>query len=380
MKQLAFLVAITALGMVAPRAQAVECNVSEQIVKAQQALESVQVTLGTKLYRYSEQRLGSIVKFNEPETQIALELLEPISCTMREIIITKRGNALIAPSGYDIGVVRRANGIQWNYWATEYVVRAPEGWMVVANKYPVDDATIIYTPYSSALGTPTLVQNGREYLDGLASRAYNELSAAGVKLSSVIHADFIARLAPIEHMDLGEFLLDPTWTIERIYALIGANREHTAAYTCNKASACGLMQFTPGTYKLMVKQYPKAALIKTFADGARDPLNAMKAAFLLHEYNLATFKRNLTAKQFASLMADPELLEESLSSAYNTGATRTILVLRAYFTYPKKFTDWAQAKGVGSKAKLVAETKGYITKLRYLRDEWLPLSLAFSLE
>lgn len=371
-----FVVASVLVAFHAPQAHADACNVSEQIVKAQQALASVPVTLGTKLYTYAEQRSGKAVKFHEPEAQIALELLEPLSCTMREVTITKRGAALIAPSGYDISVVRRANGIQWNYWATQYVVNAPQGWMVVANKYPLDDAQVIYTAYSDALGTPLLVANGRTYLAGLASQAFNELRASGIALSPAIKPEFIARLAPIEQMDLGEFLLDPSWATERIYVLLGANRERTAAYTCNKASACGLMQFTPNTYKLMVKTYPAARLTKDFVAGARDPLNAMKAAFLLHEYNLALFKKSLTTAQFASVLKNPALLEESLSSAYNTGSARTLLVLKAYFAHQKTFPDWAQAKGTSSKAKLVTETKGYLSKLRYVRDQWLPSQLA----
>lgn len=363
---LSIVIALMVFG-VAPRVHAA-CNVSEQIAQAQKLLEPVQVTAGTKLYRYTEQRLGHPVKFSEPEVQIALELLNPASCELRQVLITKRGDELIAPSGYDIAVVQRVNGIQWNYWATEYSVRSPDGWIVVANKYPIDDALVIYTAFNSALGTPTLVQNGRTYLDDLASRAYDTLRTAGIALSPVIKPDFVARLAPIEHMDLSEFLLDPTWTTERVYMLLGANRERTAAYTCNKASACGLMQFTPGTYALMVKTYPQAKLIKKFVDGARDPLNATKAAFLLHQYNLALFKKQLPAKAYAALLANPALLEEALSSAYNTGATRVIAVLKAYTTNAKKFTDWTEAKGAGTKQKLVTETKGYIAKLRFVRD------------
>jgi hypothetical protein len=372
-------IALLLLAFRAPVAHADGCNVSEQIVKAQQALQSVPVTLGTKLYRYTEQRSNRAVKFNEPEAQIALALLDPVSCAMRQVTITKRGAALVAPSGYDISVVRRANGIQWNYWATQYEVRAPRGWMVIANKYPLDDAQVIYTAYSDALGTPLLVANGRNYLSTLASQAFNQLQSSGIVLSPSIEPDFVARLAPIEQMDLGEFLLDPAWATERFYVLLGANRERTASYTCNKASACGLMQFTPATYALMVKKYPAAKLTKDFVTGARDPLNAMKAAFLLHEYNLAVFKKSLSTAQFTQLLASPALVEESLSSAYNTGASRTLLVLKAYFAHPNKFPDWAQAKGTSSKAKLVAETKGYISKLRYVRDQWTPSALAASL-
>jgi hypothetical protein len=345
------------------------CNVIRKITEAQQALESV------------------ALEVHEPDTQIALELLNPQTCQLRQIQITKHDDELVAPSGYDIAVVERVNGLTWNYWATQYEVREPAGWLVAANAYPIEEqekkkttiTTVIYTPYSDALNMPELVRAGRTYLTGLAQRAQQELRVSGVKSQSTpktliadmseLKPEFIARLVPIEHMDLDEFLLDPAWTTDRIFVLLGANRERTGAYTCNKANACGLMQFTPGTYALMVAAYPAAKLNPDFVSGARDPLNAMKAAFVLHDYNLAQFKKGLAAQQFSALIGDAALLEESLSSAYNTGASRTVAVLKAYFANPQRVADWVHARGVALKARLVAETKGYIAKLRYIREQ-----------
>lgn len=369
---------ISVLGIFLCPASAAACDLVRRVGAAQRLLESAPVTMGTKNYRYVEYRAGKKVTFNEPEVQIALALLDPDICEVSSITITKRGDQLIAPEGYGIEVVKRANGIQWNYWATQYTVKKPEGFMVLANKFPIETASIVYTAYTDELNVPELVQSGRDYLDALASRAHDDLRLLAVPSLSVngslisevpeLQPQFIARLALIEHMDLGEFLLDPEWTSERILIVIGANRDRTAAYTCSKASACGLMQFTSGTYALMVKTYPTAQLIPDFIEGARNPFNAMKAAFLLHDYNLSRFKRKLTVNQYTALIANTALVEESLSSAYNTGEGRTVLVLKAYFTNTKKFPDWVQAKGSLLKAKLVAETKGYISKLRYLRD------------
>ncbi len=337
------------------------CNILKKISQAQRALESV------------------TLEMHGSDTQIALELLNPQTCILRRVIITKHDDELIAPSGYDIEAVKRANGIRWNYWATQYVVHKPAGWIVAANAYPTDEALVVYTPYTDALNTPKIVQAGKQYLTELAGRAQQELrtlqvpsrTTPGTLIADMpeLKPEFIARLAPIEHMDLEEFLLDPAWSTDRIYVLLAVNRDRTGSYTCNKANACGLMQFTPGTYELMEEAYPSAKLISDFVNGARDPLNAMKAAFVLHDYNLAQFKRKMTAQQFSALCADEALLEESLSSAYNTGESRTIAVLKAYFANPKRVTDWVYAKGTLAKTWLVDETKGYIAKLRYVREQ-----------
>jgi hypothetical protein len=367
-------------------------------------LAPVELFVGTKEYRYTEKRAGSVSVFKDPEKQIALELLNTEDCSLSQVIITKRGDALIAPPGYDIEVVARVNGIRWNNWATEYRVNSPEGLTVIANKYPLvrqekvarvvrsksgkkvtvyDNVRtvtpVFYTPYSRELHIPEMVTGGKGFLSDLAQRAYDELRSQRVPSQStdgVLVADvaalkqaYIERLVPNELMDLTEFSLDPTWTTERIHVVIGANRNRVASYTCSKAAACGLMQFTAGTYALMAKMYPEAQLTADFVEGARDPLNAMKAAVLLHDYNLAVLKN-----AFGERVADDARLEEYLAAAYNTGVGRVRSVLAVAFR--TNAADWAQVRGKKSTERLLAETKGYIAKLRYLRDQWSRAPLA----
>ena len=380
------------------------CGITAHIEEAQAALESIAVSVGEKTYRYVERRAGSNVIFKDPEKTIALALMDSQTCAIQTVVITKRGSDLYAPSGYTIETVRRSNGIQWNNWATEFHISEPANMVVALLKYPYvrDETTsrvvkglggklrtvyetkkvtipIYYTPYSKELHTPELVQNGQTYLSSLAKRVRDDLRQQGVSSLAVpgmniadvatLRSEFITRLAPIEHMDLTEFLLDPAWTTERIHVVIGANLDHVATYTCSKASACGLMQFTKGTYAFMRKLYPSAELKPSFEDGARDQYNAMKAAFLLHDYNAS----QLVASLGTEVLNDSHL-EEYLAAAYNTGVGRVVAILSSLKKKP--VADWADAAGTKRGSKLLPETKGYIAKLRYLRDQWQQPPLA----
>jgi|GEM_PF-2468772 len=352
------------------------CNFTKSIEEARLALESIPVSVGKKTYRYVERRAGSNVVFKDSEKTIALALMDIQTCVIQTTTITKRGSDLYARDGYVIEAVRRSNGIQWNNWATEFHVSAPPNQLVILLKYPYTRNVVIplyYTPYSKELHTPELVQGGQAHLSTLGSEVIQDLRERGVQSLAVpgvlivdvaaLRPEYVTRLAPIEHMDLTEFLLDPAWTTERIHVVIGANLGRTATYTCSKASACGLMQFTEGTYKFMRQKYPTAGLIANFEDGARDQHNAMKAAFVLHDYNAS----RLVAAFGSQILADP-YLEEYLVAAYNTGVGRVITVIS--LAKKKNITDWTDARGTKKKSKLLPETEGYIAKLRFLRDMW----------
>lgn len=363
----------------------VGCVLSDRMDEARTLLEPIALSVGSAKYGYSENRAGNVVEFSEPEKKIVLAVMDNETCVVQTTSVSQRGEKLVAPAGYDIEVVTRSNGIRWNNWATEFRITRPKHKVVIALKYPLvqpkkEIIPVYYTPYSQELHVPELVRFGEEYLEQLASRAYTELRKRHVPSNAVagkmvpdvtaIRPEFFARLAPIEHMDMTEFMLDPAWTTERIHIVIGANRERVATYTCSIASACGLMQFTEGTYNLMREIYPQAGLIADFQSGARNQLNAMKAALLLHDYNTA-----LLVRSFGKEILKDGRLEEFLAAAYNTGVGRVIAVLGV--SQRDKVTDWAVASGSEDGEVLLNETKGYIAKLRYLRDEWriTPLAL-----
>lgn len=362
----------------------VGCVLSDRMDEARTLLEPIAISVGKTKFGYTENRAGNVVEFSEPEKKIVLAVMDDETCLLQTTSILQRGEKLIAPAGFDIEVVTRSNGIRWNNWATEFRVTRPKHLVVIALKYPLvqpqkDVIPVYYTPYSQELHVPELVRFGEEYLEQLASRAYTELRKRHVPSNAVagkmvpdvtaIRPEFLARLAPIEHMDMTEFMLDPAWTTERIHIVIGANRERVATYTCSIASACGLMQFTEGTYNLMREIYPEAGLVADFQSGARNQLNAMKAALLLHDYNTA-----LLVKSFGKEILKDGRLEEFLAAAYNTGVGRVIAVLGV--SQRDKVTDWAVASGSEDGEVLLNETKGYIAKLRYLRDVWQMKPLA----
>lgn len=387
----AFLVGVVG----APQARAQACD----LVGIAQAPDAVfmdtVLRVGSVAYSYSEIRASSQRTYSDVTKDIALRVLDLDTCQTEVVVISKAYTnpatskrsttyqaTLTAPVGWTIKPLRRANGIQWNAWATEYEIIYPTRKAVIEVKYPVvenpgkktqKNTFITYTPHSSEVRTPEVVTSGVEYLSLVASRAYAELREQGVRskaFPTMLVSDIASfdqshqvRLALIEHLDMTEFILDPSWTLRRLLTVVGLNREGTAGYTCSPASACGLMQFTPPTYKQVHATYPDAKIIKDFSLGARDHLNSMKAAILLHDLNLASLM-----KAFGPNIAKDPKLEEYLAAAYNTGIRRVINVVRA--AQAKRSADWAQARGVQG---LLAETKGYIAKLRYIASHPAPM-------
>jgi hypothetical protein len=387
------------------------CDVAQKIAEARTVVAGMSVAVGTKEYTYWENRNGSPVLLKEAEKKIAAVLLDPQSCSLKSTTFTKRGEELRVSNGYVIEPIRRANGIRWNNWATEYQVLSPPGEIVVAVKYPFrretmvartvrtargrrkvvydtrrEAADVLHTPYDDALRTPEMVGRGVAYLRNVVNQARDRLRRAQVRsraFPGLLVADvkqlppeFTMRRAPNEHMEETEFNLDPARTSDRIHVIIGANGPTTSNYTCSPARACGLWQFTEPTYREMRRQYPSANLIPDFKTGSRDHVNVAAAAILLDDFNLARL-----IDTFGPRIAEDPRLEEYLTAAYNTGVNRVIAVLRLART--RGSFDWTQASGTrcGPANRygqcLMEETRVYLAKLRYLRDRW-PTRLATS--
>jgi len=370
----------------------VDCDLRQAIGEGFMHLASVSLDMGPKDLPYSEVRGSRRVNMPEPEHEIALYVLNPADCSTDTVVITKQAGKLISPEGWSIDIVKRSNGIRWNYWNTEYVIASPVGWIVVANNYPFEDVVsktekvrdkrgrlvtrtvtttavkyALYSPYSEALRVSDLILNGQYFLGATAKRAKDELRAAGVVSRAfrdrlvadvpMFKDEVFVRLALMEHSDWTEFRALPEWTTERLLATIGANEERFAANTCNRKSACGIMQFTnmngDGTYDMIVEKYPSAGLDPEFSTGAADPLNAMKAAILLHDNNL----KALTDAYGPSIAQDGRI-EEFLAALYNA----------SWKSVTRSLTPALKGKKAEWTGKLLTETKGYIAKLRWLRD------------
>jgi len=383
------------------------CRIVDKLNENEDQLKAIELKVGKEDIEYSENRIafadGKITvlekKQKDPEKEIALKVLHTDTCQTEIIVITKRGDALIAPQGWEIEPVVRSNGIRWNYWNTEYTIKKPTSTIVLKNKYPnITDKTvtetikekngkkrkvkrvertvefIIYAPYSQSVHTADVVARGREYIQNLVQEALDDLRAKKVmsraypdKLVAdvpVFSATFFERLPIIEHADMTEFTLEPQRTTERVLAIIGLNgiddTNVAFAYTGNSAGANGLLQFTdngkpgkPGTYTSVSLKYPKAKLNPDFAEGARDHVNAMKAAVLLHDLNL----EYLIKKYGKNIATDPRL-EEYLAALYNASPASVTKSLTA--SLAAQANEWTD--------KLLRETKGYIAKLRYLQN------------
>lgn len=326
-------------------------------------------------------------KLQEEEKDIALKILNLDSGEVKiikiKIVINKNGLSIISPSAYKITIAPRTNGILWNKWNTMYKISEPAGWIVLKNKYPerisakkVEER--VYTPYSDEIHTAEMVEAGRKYLREVATEAFRDLKEKKVysravpdtlisDLSALNH-DIFVRLPLIEGMDFSEFVIDPVKSYERVLVLIGSNKERAYYWTESSASARGWLQYTPKTYKSMAKTYPSAKLMADHKTGASDHVNSMKAAILLHDYNLAEL-----VKKFGNKILDDPRLEEYLAAAYNGNPTWTFNSLRA--TISKGLPDWVNTLSATRKDHLGGlrnETKGYIDKIRYLKENNLP--------
>ncbi len=342
-------------------------------------------------------------KLTEQNKDIGMKIMNTDTGEVRiikvSINIQRDGVELIAPPGYQIGIVERANGIRWNKWNTLYKIVSPAGWLVLKNKYPdvnettrkviVKDKTgkkktvvqkvytveeFVYSPYSGELHTPELIEAGREYLKSVVTSAMANLKDNHVPSRTMVgqivadipalSPDFFARLPILEQTDMTEFQADPQTTVDRVLVLIGANKDAAFKKTGSKAGALGWVQFTSATYNSIRKAYPAAKLITDFETGAADHLNSMKAAILLYDYNLNDFIR----KHGNRILSDPRL-EEYLAAAYNGKPSRASLSLKASIS--AHLSDWINALS-SKRGGLADETKDYMTKIRYLQEKGLP--------
>jgi len=387
-----------------PTPTAVPWTISQKITEAKNLLKDRILTVGDKPIAYTETRYTSVngkiapttKNFKEPEKQIALAVLDTASGQIQVVTIIKRGADLIAPTGWNINILQRPNGIIWNGWNTAYKINIPANSVVIANLYPNETDTVVakkvkskttyitqrtikfelYAPYSPDLHSAELVKSSVDYSSNIISRAFSELRVAGVKSRSVSgalvadvfasHSEFFAHIPLLEQTDLTEFEIDPQNTLERVQVIIGANQDQAFGTTCNSSSACGWLQFTPSTYATIVKDYPLAKLTKDFKTGVADHANSMKAAILLYDENL----KGLIKSGGEKVLTDPKL-EEYLASSYNGSPSHVYKTLAASIL--GNLEDWMGA--LSSKTGgLKDETKGYLVKLRYLQQHSISLT------
>lgn len=379
-------------------------NILDKLYEKDDELAKVPVSIGPKDINYYENRKSFLKtgaesmtrkRLSDKERVLGLKLLN-VKTGKVDIIkvstkVTSGGVTIVSPDGYQIETVERLNGIKWNLWNTSYKVSVPKDTVVIKNNFPREETVtttkvingkprkearkvvkgFLYVPHSDYFEQEeqknVLVKAGSDYDRNIVAKAFSILRERGVRSKSfpdklvadvkALSPKFFERLPLLEQGDLTEFMLEPRKTAERVLVILGANLENSWIHTCNRADACGWIQFTPGTYSYMRKSYPLAQLMPNFEEGAGNHINSMMAAILLHDSNLA----GLVRKYGENIANDPRL-EEYLAASYNGSPRWVWKSLDA--TLSNTLYDWTKY--------LRTETHGFMFKLRYLTENKLP--------
>ncbi len=377
-------------------------NYLDKLYEAENLVASSSLTLkvGKKDIIYYENRIGqsasgnivvSRKKISDPEREIALVILDTKNGDLNLIKITERGNDLVLPAGYKIENYERSNGITNNAWNTCRQITVPENRVVLLNVWPhyitqrvakvtkdkrgktittyknvevVENVT--YAPYCEELHLPEFVESGKNYRKSIPGQAFELLRERGVKSKAFpdkliadvayLKPEYFERLPLIEHMDYGEFKLDSKISAERVDVILGTNTAQAYNLTVSKAGARGWLQYTRKTWNNMRNNY-KSAQLPVFELGASNHVDSMVAAILLHDTNL----KAAIDKFGQSILSDPNQLEEMLAASYNGGTFYPHAALRASIL--QSLEDWLIKP-------MKIETRQYIEKLRYVRDNY----------
>lgn len=232
----------------------------------------------------------------------------------------------------------------WNSFNTDYEITGHLEMAVIANKYPfpsknltglpekskAQNTDIIYVPYSKQLHMPEIVEAGKSYLEKNTEQAFAELDTNKVKsrytantlVTAGISKDFVRNIILVEHIDPDVFNVSADGgkeLAERVLAIIGANQNYAYRYTGSPAGASGLAQFIKSTYKNIASKYPEARLIKDYAAGMANHVNAIKAMVLFFDIHKKDIAGKTTRKDIAQSLG---ITEEMLAAAYNGGPGR----------------------------------------------------------
>ncbi|MBI2064964.1 MAG: hypothetical protein HYT62_02850 [Candidatus Yanofskybacteria bacterium] len=347
----------------------------------------------SRISRDNEGRITGITrkKMSDPEREIALVLVDINSGDLELIKITERGNNLTYPNGYEIENVERPSGITNNAWNTCRRVIQPDNKAIILNVWPhyvtkrVAHVAknkkgklvttyksqkflekVVYTPYCDQIHIPEFVGDGKKYRKSITEQAFAILrdkqvqskAFPGTLVADVeyLRPEYFEMLPLVEHMDYGEFSLDPRKSAERVDVILGTNMSRAYSLTCSKAKACGALQYTKATWNSMDKKYP-AADLPIFELGVANHVISVSAAILLFDNNLAAAIKEFGTK----ILDDPDQLSEMLYANYNGGTVRPYKSYKASIL--KSLEDWLINP-------MRAETKQYIEKYRYVRENY----------
>ena len=268
--------------------------------------------------------------------------------------------------GFDVDLVGKPNGAN-----TRYVVASPDGWHVLAIRTNVrkdlrgrKTMPAIYVPYGDHIDTPAFRKAGRAYLEDLIEKAGDKLDERDVasktdpdaRVTEVVPWKVLMTLLVIEHIDPDDFTergVDAT--MNRVLALVGANKGDAYDYAVSDKNAGGLAQFIPTTYAEIREKYPDAKIAEDFLKGMRDHRNAVMIQYCFIDYALS----KLDAADLKHLRKDDEELGAYLAAAYNHGQNG------AAAAYAAHGDDWDEpGNGIGDGSLLyVKEFRAVYRKL-----------------
>ena len=276
-----------------------------------------------------------VVTSREAPLDITLAAWNETSQEFVIIELTKQGKRAMVSEPKDLKVeIKRDNGTN-----SEFTVTGRPELHVLALIHPIfnDIGTTrrpkfrlenaVYVPYTDYINSPDVVAAGQAYLDRNITAVYDELRVLGVRslafpelsLADAITPGIIKSIIAIEHVSAASLLRgNVDEYLNAFYVILAANENTAYAYARSSASARGLAQFIPSTYKSLLKIRPDLTLNQNFDQGMDDPFNAIKAQTALLDYNLTLLPKSVRLKY----EQNPKMLGAYLAAIYNGGSTR----------------------------------------------------------
>ena len=189
----------------------------------------------------------------------------------------------------------------------------------------VDDAA----PLFASKGATLLRSTAEAALHDLRESKVPSFAYPGKLLADTVLPETLMSLAVIEQTDDSEFNAAPALALNKTMGHYGLMQQQAFTYSVSSANAAGPMQFTDkrgrGTYSMVVRKCEGAELHPDFNTGARDLLNAMKAAACLLDMDMAGMPREVQ-NQFSLRPAPVSIFEVA---AYNGGGRNASRLLQA---------------------------------------------------
>ncbi|GEM_PF-1925161 len=276
-----------------------------------------------------------IVTSRDVRLRVKLALWSEQDGSITVVRITKGAGKVVAVEHPSYAIsIKRDNGVN-----SEYVVRGHPELHVLAVKHPifVDISTakqprwrldnVVYTPYSDFLRTTEIIVAGEAYLEAQINSALSRLRTKGI-YSRAYPAQFLAdaidplvvkSIIAIEHVSPAALVTGNVGDYFSSFAtVLGTNERASYAYARSSASARGLAQFIPSTYRRLRTARPELGLFANFEQGMSDSVNAITAEIALIDMNLTYLPTTARERYHSS----PRDIGALLAAMYNGGSTR----------------------------------------------------------